>query len=80
MSFPYNNSFLQSNKGLYYYKLINEIFKDYHIFKLSPLRFGSNKQIKYWKKYYKKIGLSLLQYELGSSHNLLAGNDKLKFV
>ncbi|WP_181401383.1 YiiX/YebB-like N1pC/P60 family cysteine hydrolase [Apilactobacillus micheneri] len=77
---PYNHSFLQTDRGLYCSELITETFKDYHIFQLKPLNFGSNRQIKYWKKYYEKLGLSLPKNELGSSPNSLLDNNQLRFI
>ncbi|WP_181401245.1 YiiX/YebB-like N1pC/P60 family cysteine hydrolase [Apilactobacillus micheneri] len=80
LGLPYNHSFLQANKGLYCSELITEIFKDYHIFQLEPLKFGTGEQVKYWEQYYQKLGLTLPKDELGSSPNSLVDSDKLKFV
>ncbi|WP_181398949.1 YiiX/YebB-like N1pC/P60 family cysteine hydrolase [Apilactobacillus timberlakei] len=80
LGLPYNHSFIQADKGLYCSELITEIFKDYHIFKLKPLNFGTGEQVKYWKQYYQKLRLTLPTNELGSSPNSLVDSDKLKFV
>ncbi|TPR51077.1 UDP-N-acetylmuramoylalanyl-D-glutamate--2,6-diaminopimelate ligase [Apilactobacillus micheneri] len=80
LGLPYNHSFLQADKGLYCSELITELFKDYHIFKLEPLKFGNEKQVTYWQQYYQKLGLKLPTNELGSSPNSLVDSDNLKFV
>lgn len=80
LGLPYNHSFLQTTKGLYCSELITEIFKNYHVFELAPLKFGKGKQLNYWQQYYQKLGLTLPKDELGSSPNSLVESSELRFV
>lgn len=83
IGYPYNHSYLINDSSYYCSQLIYDIYKEGHIFNLSPMTFKNSHTGEYnakWVNYYQRLNCEIPEDKPGCNPNGMAISKKLIFL